>query len=84
MNISLISNKRCSSASMRGLVTQLCPTLCDPMAPLSIGFSRQEYWSELPVLSPNSTSSKLVCNSICFLSLGRKQNNLSSENKVFM
>ena len=29
-------------------VTQSCPTLCDPMAPLSLGFSRQEYWSELP------------------------------------
>ena len=34
-------------------VVQLCLTLCDPMncspqAPLSIGFSRQEYWSGLP------------------------------------
>ena len=32
-------------------VTQLCPTLCDPMdcqAPLSMGFSRQEFWSGLP------------------------------------
>ena len=32
---------------------QLCLTLCDPMncnlhAPLSLGFPRQEYWSELP------------------------------------
>ena len=32
------------------LVTQSCPTLCNPMdysqpAPLSTGFSRQEYWS---------------------------------------
>ena len=32
------------------LLTQLCPTLCDPMdctlqAPLSMGCSRQEYWS---------------------------------------
>ena len=29
----------------------LCPTVCDPMgcqAPLSMGFSRQEYWSGLP------------------------------------
>ena len=36
---------------------QSCPTLCDPMdralpAPLSIGFSRQEYWSRLPCLPP--------------------------------
>ena len=38
------------------LVTQLCLTLCDPMdcvdctqqAPLSMEFSRQEYWSGLP------------------------------------
>ena len=32
---------------------QLCPTLCDPMdcspqAPLSMAFSKQEYWSGLP------------------------------------
>ena len=38
-------------------VTQLCPTLCNPMAithqtPLSMGFSRQEYWSGLPFPSP--------------------------------
>ena len=35
------------------LVEQLCLTLWDPWtvtchAPLSVGFSRQEYWSELP------------------------------------
>ena len=32
-------------------IAQLCPTLCDPMncqAPLSMGFSRQEYHSGLP------------------------------------
>ena len=34
---------------------QSCPNLCDPMnvacqAPLSMGFSRQEYWSGLPFL----------------------------------
>ena len=38
-------------------VTQLCLTLCDPwiaigQAPPSMGFSRQEYWSGLPFLSP--------------------------------
>ena len=36
---------------------QSCPTLCDPMdcsllAPLSMGFSRQEYWSGLPFPFP--------------------------------
>ena len=30
-------------------VAQLCPTLCDPM---SMGFSRQEYWSGLPFPFP--------------------------------
>ena len=36
---------------------QSCPTLCDPLyvalqAPLSMGFSRQQYWSGLPCLPP--------------------------------
>ena len=37
---------------------QWCPTVCNPMyytahqAPLSMGFSRQEYWSGLPFLPP--------------------------------
>ena len=36
---------------------QLCPTLPDPMdnssqAPLSMEFSRQEYWSQLPFSTP--------------------------------
>ena len=36
---------------------QSCLTLCDPVdgshqAPPSLGFSRQEYWSGLPVPSP--------------------------------
>ena len=40
-----------------GLVAKSCPTLMIPwtlacQAPLSIGFSRQEYWSELPFPSP--------------------------------
>ena len=44
------------------VVTQLCPTLCDPMdciacqATLSMGFSRQ-YWSGLSFPSVNQTSS---------------------------
>ena len=28
------------------------PMSCSPPAPLSIGFPRQEYWSELPFPSP--------------------------------
>ena len=39
------------------LVTQLCPTLCDPTdcsppTALTMVFSRQEYWSGLPFPSP--------------------------------
>ena len=38
---------------------QSCPTLCDPLdcslqALLSMGFSRQEYWSGLPFPSPGN------------------------------
>ena len=38
-------------------VAQSCPTLCDPwsvahQAPPSMGFSRQEYWSGLPLPPP--------------------------------
>ena len=40
-----------------GLVAKLCPTLATPwtvprQAPLSMKFSRQEYWSVLPCLPP--------------------------------
>ena len=40
-----------------GLVTKSCLTLAAPwtvprQAPLSVGFSRQEYWSGLPFPSP--------------------------------
>ena len=40
-----------------GLVVKLCLTLASPwaiacQAPLSMGFSRQEYWSGLPFASP--------------------------------
>ena len=40
-----------------GFIAKLCPTLATPwtvawQAPLSVGFSRQEYWSGLPFPSP--------------------------------
>ena len=43
------------------LVAQLCLTLCDSMdcshqAPLSMEFSRQEYWNRLPFPSPGDDS----------------------------
>ena len=42
-----------------GLVTKTCSTLAIPwtvacQVPLSMGFSRQEYWSGLPFPSPGS------------------------------
>ena len=42
---------------MRAKLPQSCPTLFDPWtvaheAPLSVGFSRQEYWSGLPCPPP--------------------------------
>ena len=46
------------NACVRAKSFQLCPTLCDPMdyiahrAPLSMGFSRQEYWCGLPCPPP--------------------------------
>ena len=45
------------TACMQAKSFQLCPTLWDPMdcthqAPLSMGFSRQEYWSGLPCPPP--------------------------------
>ena len=44
------------SAPQSVLVAQSCLTLCDPwtvahQAPLSVGFSKQEYWSGLPCAS---------------------------------
>ena len=41
------------------LVTKSCsifatPWTVAPQAPLSMGFSRQEYWSSLPLLSPGN------------------------------
>ena len=44
---------------------QLCPTRNNPMtsayqAPPSMGFSRQEYWSGLPLPSPDLTISNLI------------------------
>ena len=45
------------------LVAQLCLTLCDSVnsshqAPLSMGFSRQEYWNRQPFLSGPRASSQ--------------------------
>ena len=53
-------NILCVKERKESEVTQSCPTLCDPMdsslhqAPLSMRFSRQEYWSGLPFPSPGN------------------------------
>ena len=47
-------------------VAQSCPTLCDPMdyiahqVPLSMGSSRQEYWSAWSVPSPVPASRGII------------------------
>ena len=52
--VSIFPPRRSSGS---GLVAKSCPTLATPwtvarQAPLSVGFSRQEYWSGLPFPSP--------------------------------
>ena len=56
-NISWAIRRHLEAVRAESEVAQLCPTLCDPMdctcqAPLSMGFSRQDYWSGLPFPSP--------------------------------
>ena len=51
-----------NKVKVKVLVPQRCLTLCDPMgstahqAPLSMKFSRQEYWSGLPFSPPGNLS----------------------------
>ena len=53
-NINALYACACQVASV---VSTLCnPMDCSPPAPLSMGFSRQEYWSELPFPSPGDLS----------------------------
>ena len=57
----LACGRRRGEVKGEGLVTQLGPTPCNPwtvahQAPLSMGFSRQEYWSGLPFPSPGESS----------------------------
>ena len=57
ISISKDKEKEAYNSFGGGLVTKSCPTLGTPwtvarQAPLSMGFSRQEYWSGLPFPSP--------------------------------
>ena len=50
---------QCMKVKSESEVAQSCPTLSDPMdcsllqAPSPMGFSRQEYWSGVPLPSPS-------------------------------
>ena len=63
--------------SVKVLVAQLCPTFCNPMdcsllAPLSMEFSRQGYWSgDLPDPEIKPRSPALQAGSLPFEPLGR-------------
>ena len=70
---------QCIKEKSESEVTQSCPTLSDPMdysplGPPSLGFSRQEYWSGVPLPSPmlelirHQSSSQLVLGILCALS----------------
>ena len=68
-----------------GLVAKLCPTLVTPwtaafQAPLSMGFSRQEYWNGLPFPSPGYHLSKLtICYALKQVSTNCKAQKLCTE-----
>ena len=56
------------------VLAQSCPTLCDPrdctlQAPLSMGFSRQEYWRGLPFPPPGDLSNPGVS---CVSCIGKR------------
>ena len=59
------------------LCAQSCPTPCDPMdcsllgSPLSIGFSRQEFWSELPFPTPGDIPDSRISCHLCISCIGR-------------
>ena len=58
-------------------VGQSCPTLHDPwtaadQAPLSMGFSRQEYWSGVPLPSPKYVLSICICRGFTGGSYGKE------------
>ena len=60
---------QCMKVKSEREVTQLCPTLCDPMdcslPGSSMGFARQEYWSGVPLPSPTETLLLLLSHFSC-------------------
>ena len=59
---------QCVKVKSESEVAQSCPTLCDPIdgnppgSAVKIGFSRQEYWSGVPLPSPTpDTNNSFIC-----------------------
>ena len=58
----VLSNMKESESISHSVVPDSAnPWTVDRQAPLSMGFSRQEYWSELPFLSSLSTMLSHIC-----------------------
>ena len=67
-------------------VTQSCPTPSDPMdcsppAPLSMGFARQEYWSGVPLPSPQTILQSYSNQNSTELALKQKYRSLEQNRK---
>ena len=65
---------QCIQVKSESEVNQSCPTPSDPMdcsppGPPSMGFSRQEYWSGVPLPSPISKWMKAQCSSLFWVFL---------------
>ena len=79
---------QCMKVKSESEVAQSCLTLCNPMtaayqAPPSMGFSRQEYWSGVPLPSPSDYPTKLQSyghqDSIWYW---YKNKNINKQNKI--
>ena len=69
---------QCIKVKSKSEVAQSCPTLSNPwtaafQAPLSMGFSRQDYWSGVPLPSPVQRLSRLKGLQLITLGLGHSQ-----------
>ena len=70
-------------------VAQSCPTLVTPwtavyQAPLSMGFSRQEYWSGVPSPSVNKAKVEIFLELSCFFDDPMDVGNLLSAPLTFL
>src|SRR5574337_952954 len=68
---------QCMKVKSESEVAQSCPTLATPwtaayQAPLSVGFSRQKYWSGVPLPSPNAHSGLIYLGLTGLISLQSK------------